>query len=77
MYKLFGAVNKVDSHNKSRQAYMTLDKFWVTQCGWIWLYTTVSMGITINNCWKFSIVGLIYYTMKNLLASENSWNDLL
>ena len=52
MYKFFGSVNGVESHNKSRQSDIALEKFWVTQCGWLWLCTTVSMGIVINNCWK-------------------------
>ena len=36
MYKLFGSVHKVNSHNKSRQSDLATKKFWVTQCGWIW-----------------------------------------
>ena len=27
MYKLFGSVNEVESHNKSRQFYLELEKF--------------------------------------------------
>ena len=27
MYKLFGSVNDVDPHNKSRQSYLALEKF--------------------------------------------------
>ena len=46
------AVNEVDSHNKSRQSDLALEKWWVTQCGWLWLCTTVAMGMAINNCWK-------------------------
>ena len=42
------AVNEVDSHKKSRQSDLALEKWWVTQCGWMRLCTTVSMGITIN-----------------------------
>ena len=40
------------SHNKSRQSDLVLEKFWVTQCGWIILCTPVAMGTTITNCWK-------------------------
>ena len=32
VYNFFGCVNQVDSHNKSMQYYMALDKFLVTQC---------------------------------------------
>ena len=49
--QLFGAVNEVDSH-KSKQSDLELDKFQVTQCGWLQLCMTVAMGININNCWK-------------------------
>ena len=52
MSKFFGSVNEVDSHSKSRQSYLALEKFWVTQCGWLRLGTTVAMGVTITNCWK-------------------------
>ena len=30
MYKLFGSVNEVEYHNKSRQSDLALDKFWAT-----------------------------------------------
>ena len=42
----------MDSHNKSCQSDIALEKFWVTRCGWLWLCTSVAMGITINNFWK-------------------------
>ena len=45
MSKFFGSVNEVDFHNKSSQSNLSLEKFWVTQCGWIRLYTTVTMVI--------------------------------
>ena len=32
-----------------RQYDLALEKFWVTQCGWIRLCTTVSMLMTITN----------------------------
>ena len=35
MSKFFGLVNKVESHNKSRNPDIVLDKLWVTQCGWL------------------------------------------
>ena len=48
----FGQVNEIDSHSKSGQSGLALDKFWVTQCGCMRLCTTVDMVITITNCWK-------------------------
>ena len=53
------AVNEVDSHNKPRQPDLALKKWWVTQCGWLRLYTTVAMGTTITNFWK-----LFHYGVK-------------
>ena len=29
------SANEVDSHNKSRQSYLALEKWWVTQCVWL------------------------------------------
>ena len=49
IHNFFGEVNEVDSCNKSRQSDLVLEKFWVTQCGWLCLFTSVAMGITINN----------------------------
>ena len=43
------AMNEVDSHNKSRQSDLALEKFCVTQCVWLQLCTTVSMVITITD----------------------------
>ena len=59
MSKFFGSVNDVDSHNKSCQSDLALEKFWVTQCGWLRLYATVAMGTKINNSWK-----LFHYRVK-------------
>ena len=58
MFKFFPAVNEVYSHNKSRQSDLALEKFRVTQCGWIWLCKTFAMGITITNCWKLFCYGI-------------------
>ena len=33
MSNLLEYVNEVESHNKPRQSYLLLEKFWVTQCG--------------------------------------------
>ena len=35
-----------------------LDKFWVTQCGWLRLCVTVSMGMNINYSWKLFSYGV-------------------
>ena len=48
----------MDSHNKSRQSYIALEKFWVTQCGWLQFCANVAMGITITNCWKLFFCGV-------------------
>ena len=58
MSKCFSAVNEVDSHNKSRQYDLTLEKWWVTQCGWLRLCKKVAMGMTMNNCWKLFRYGV-------------------
>ena len=58
MSKFFGLVNELDSQNKSRQLDIALEKFWVTQCGWLRLYTTVAMGTKITNCWKLFCYGI-------------------
>ena len=52
------AVNEVDSHNKLRQYDLALEKCWVTQCGWLWICTTVAMGMNITNCWKLFRYGV-------------------
>ena len=54
----FGSVNEVESHNKYRQSDLALDKFWVTQCVWIQLCTTVAMGTTMTNGWKMFCYGV-------------------
>ena len=58
MYKFFGSVNEEDSQNKSLQSDIALEKFWVAQCSWLRLYTNVSMGMTITNCWKLFRYGV-------------------
>ena len=49
MYKFFGSVNEVDSHNKSRQSNLAVENFRVNQCGCLRLCTPVAMGTSINN----------------------------
>ena len=61
MYKFFGSINEVDPHNKPRQSYLELEKFWVTKCGWIRLCTTVDIGMTINNSRKLFHYGFKIY----------------
>ena len=51
-------MNEVDYHNKSRQSDFELEKWWFTQCGWLWLCTAVAMGMAINNCWKLFRYGV-------------------
>ena len=58
MYKFFGCVNEVDSHNESRHHDFVLDKFWVTQCGWLQLCATIDMVMTITNFWKRFFYGV-------------------
>ena len=77
MHKFSGSVNYFDSHKKSSQSDLLLDKLWVTQCGWIWLCTTVSMGMTITNFWRLFCYGVKRDHYEKLLVSGNSWNDLL
>ena len=59
------AVDEVDSHNKPIQSYLALEKWWFTKCVWLRLCTTVSMGMTITNCWE-----LFHYGVKREKASE-------
>ena len=70
-------MNEVDSHNKSRQSDLALEKWWVNQCGWLRLCTTISMGMTITNCWKLFRCGVKREHYENRLVSENSRKDLL
>ena len=58
MSRFFNAVNKVDSHNKSRQYDLALEKWWVNQCYWLQLCTTAAMAMNITNCWKLFRYGV-------------------
>ena len=51
-------MNEVDYHNKSRQSDLALEKWWATQCGLLWLCTTVAMGMTITNGRKLFLYGV-------------------
>ena len=59
MSKYFVYVSYGDSNKKLWQFDLVLETFWVTQCGWIRLCTTVDMLMTIINCWK-----LFHYMVK-------------
>ena len=63
-----GSVNEVESHNKSRQSDLALEKFWVTQCGCLQLCTTFAMGMTITNCWKLFRYGVKRDHYDNLIS---------
>ena len=52
MYKFFVLVNEVDYHKKHIQSDLAMEKYWVTQCGWICLCMAVAMVTNINNFWK-------------------------
>ena len=67
MYKLFGSVNEVGVHNKSRLSDLALGKLWVTQCVWLRLYTTVDMGMNIHNLLKLYRYGVKIDHYENLI----------
>ena len=67
MYKFFGYVNEVYSHNKSRHYDLALDKFWVNQCGWLRLCTTFVIGMNITNGWKPFSYGVNRYHYEKLI----------
>ena len=68
MYNLFGSVNEVNSHKKYRQSDLALKKFWVTQCGWIRLFTAVAMGMTITNFQKIFNYGVKRYHYEKIIG---------
>ena len=81
MSKFFGSVNEVDSENKSRQSDLALEKFWLTQCGWIRLCINVAMEMNINNGWKMfcygvkrdhydKFIGIREFSEKSLLTAS-------
>ena len=55
MSKLFGSVKEVESHKKLIQSYLLMGKYWVTNCGWIRLFTIVAMVTNITNIWKLFV----------------------
>ena len=56
---------RLNPTKKSRQSDLALEKFWVTQCVWLQLCTTVAMITTITNFWK-----LFYYGVKRDLYEK-------
>ena len=48
IYIYFCLVHEVDSHINSWQSDLALENFWVTQCGWIQLCTTIAMSMKIT-----------------------------
>ena len=73
MSKFSGLVNELDSHNKSRQLDIALEKFWLDQCGWLRLFTTVTMWMKITDCWKmFRYVVKRHHYEKNIGIRELS-----
>ena len=68
MTKFFGSVNEVDSHKKSRQPDLTLDKYWVNQSGWLGLCTAVDMVISINNLLKIFCYGVKRYQYDKFMG---------
>ena len=68
LYQKSSAVNEVDSHNKSRQSDLELEKWYFTQFGWLFLCTTVDMGMTITNCWKLFHYGVNRYQYEKLIG---------
>ena len=77
MSKFFGSVNEVDSHKKSRQSDLALEKFWVTHRGWLRLCTTVAMGMTITNLWKLSQYGVKRYHYDKYIDTRELLEKLL
>ena len=61
IYKFYVSVKEVDSHNKSRWSDFVLGVFWVTKCGWLWLFTIVDTGMTLTNCCKLFRYGVKRY----------------
>ena len=58
MSKFFGYVNEFDSHKNLRLYDLVLEKYWVTQRGWLRLCTTADMGMAITHCWKLFCYGV-------------------
>ena len=68
MSNFFGSINEVDSHKTLSHNRLALEKYWVTQCGWLQLYTAVAMGMTSTNFWKILFYGVKKYHFDKLSA---------
>ena len=58
MSKFFSSVYEVESHDKSRQSDLALEKFWVMQCDCIGLCPNFAIGMTIDNCRNLFFYGI-------------------
>ena len=76
MSKKLSAVNEVDSHNKSRQSDLALEKWWVAQYGWLRLCMTVAMVMTITNWSKHFRYG-VKRDHYDKLISLREFSDIL
>ena len=76
MYKFFGSVYEVVSHNKPRQSDLDLEKFWIYRYGWLQLFKTVAMGTTINNFRKPFCYGVKRYHQEKLIGIR-AFSELL
>ena len=47
--RYFNACNAIENHNRMRQSYILLDKYWVTQTVYFRLATTVALGMVITD----------------------------
>ena len=77
LYKLFGSVNEIESHNKSMKSDLVLGYFWVTQCGWLQLCTEFSIVITITNLWKIFPDGVKIYHLDKLIGTREFLEQLV
>ena len=78
LFKFFGYVNDVESYNKSRQSDLALEKYCVTQFGWLILCKAVTMGMNITNFWKLFCFGVNRYHYEKLIGIRefSEWLDL-
>lgn len=49
----FNHCNSIDAHNHVCQFALSLEKRWVTTCGYFRIFTTV-LGVCVVDCWKVS-----------------------
>ena len=46
--RYFNVCNKIDNHNRMRQSALALEKYWVTQCVYFRLATTLILGMGVR-----------------------------